>query len=206
MPPTYDPSERRRHVGNMLLELIADEGLAGTNIRAVAELAGCSVGAIQKYFRTKDDMLEFALQLVGERVEARLQSVDRTGTLVDVVRNWLLATLPLDAERRAEARIWAEFSVRAIGHRPYSEAAIAVDNDIRAALTEYLEEGRRQGAVSADIETSTVADALIATSDGLALTMLYDEGREMEALAALDVVINRLLPLPGPTLHTRRTG
>ena len=197
VPQTYDPTERRRHVGNMLLELIADEGLAGANIRAVAERAGCSVGAIQKYFRTKDEMLEFALQLVGERVQARILSVDRTGALVDVVRSWLLATLPLDAERRAEARIWAEFSVRAIGHRSYSEAAIAVDTEIRAALTGYLAQGRREGALSTDVETSAVADALIALSDGLALTMLYDQDRELEAVAALDVAIKRLLPCPG---------
>lgn len=197
VPQTYDPTKRRRHVGNMLLELIADEGLAGANIRAVAERAGCSVGAIQKYFRTKDEMLEFALQLVGERVQARILSVDRNGALVDVVRSWLLATLPLDAERRAEARIWAEFSVRAIGHRPYSEAAIAVDKEIRAALTGYLAQGRREGSLRGDVETSAVADALIALSDGLALTMLYDPDRELEAVAALDVAIKQLLPCLG---------
>ncbi len=181
----------------MLLELIADEGLPRASVRAVAERAGCSVGAIQKYFRTKDEMLEFALQLVGERVQARILSVDRTGAVADVVRSWLVATLPLDAERRAEARIWAEFSVRAIGHRPYSEAAIAADKEIRAALTGYLEQGQKESAISAGVETSAVADALIAISDGLALTMLYDKDRELAALAALDVAIDRLLPLPG---------
>ena len=189
----------RRRVGHALLDLAGKEGLAGASVRGVAAAAGCSPGAVQKYFTTSDEMLEFALDLAGERTAERLASVDTHGAVRDVVRGWIVATLPLDEERRAEARVWAEFAARAAGHPPFADTLALTDREVRAALAGVLDAARARGELAADLPVAAAAHALVAVSDGLAVQLLYD-GADPDAvraaLAALDGALAALLRVP----------
>ncbi len=56
--PVFDriPDEKRRRVLRSAKAAFARDGFAGTNVNRVAEAAGISVGALYKYFRTKEDL------------------------------------------------------------------------------------------------------------------------------------------------------
>ena len=61
MPKQVDREERRREIAAAVLRLVATRGVEAASLRAVAAEAGVSMGAVQHYFTTRDEMLRFAL-------------------------------------------------------------------------------------------------------------------------------------------------
>lgn len=103
----------RRRVAEALWATILREGIAGVSVRAVAAEAGVSGGTVQYYFRTRAQMLQYAMELIARRVERRLRDMPRSGSAREWTRGALLQMLPLDAERRHEFGVWLAFSAHA---------------------------------------------------------------------------------------------
>ena len=185
---------RRQQVGEAVLRLAAREGLDGVSVRKVAAEAGCSPGAVQKYFATRDAMLFFALELAGERTWQRLSRVEVSGPLRDVVHAWLLATLPLDDERRAEARVWLEFAARASSSPAFATVLAEADATVRRTLSHFLQAAGDAGALLPGLPGDAVAHLLVALCDGLAVQLLYDPDQAPAALHALDAALTVMLP------------
>ncbi|MEU6799462.1 TetR/AcrR family transcriptional regulator [Streptomyces neyagawaensis] len=190
MPRTVDREEQRRHIGTALLRLVSERGLDEVSVRTVAAASGRSAGAVQKYFRTKEEMLAFAAELAGERVERRMAGVDASLPLRQALRALILTALPVDAERRAEATAQLAFAVHAAHHPRLAAIRRQVDEDIRQALAAWLE------SAGHGVHASAVADAVIALSDGLALRMLYAPQEHEHLLTVLDHALDALLPDP----------
>lgn len=57
-----DAAKRERILG-IVVEAFATYGYAGTNVNHIAKTAGISVGALYKYFATKDDLFMYIVQL-----------------------------------------------------------------------------------------------------------------------------------------------
>ncbi|MER5574841.1 TetR/AcrR family transcriptional regulator [Streptomyces massasporeus] len=197
MPKTVDREEQRRQIGAALLQLVAERGLDEVSVRTVAAATGRSPGAVQKYFRTKDEMLTFAAELAGERVESRMAEVDTTLPLRQALRDLILTTLPLDAERRAEATAQLAFAVHAAHHPRLAAIRRRVDQDIREALATWLESAGHEA------HAAVVADAVIALSDGLALRMLYSPQEHEHLLTVLDQALLTLIPGHDTDPHLR---
>ncbi|MFF7366679.1 TetR/AcrR family transcriptional regulator [Streptomyces tricolor] len=192
MPKVVDREEQRRRIGAALLRLVAERGLDEVSVRTVAAASGRSPGAVQKYFHTKEDMLTFAAELAGERIEQRMAGVSTALPLREALRALVLTTLPVDAERRAEATVQLAFAVHAAHHPRLAAIRRQVDQEIRQALAAWLESAGHESHATA------VADAVIAVSDGLALRMLYAPQEHEQLLTALDRALNALVPGPGP--------
>jgi AcrR family transcriptional regulator len=190
MPRTVDREEQRRHIGTALLRLVSERGLDEVSVRTVAAAAGRSPGAVQKYFRTKEEMLAFAAELAGERVERRMAGVDTSLPPRRALRALILTTLPVDAERRAEATAQLAFAVHATHHPRPAAIRRQVDEDVRQALAAWLE------VAGYGAHATAVADAVIALSDGLALRMLYAPQEHEHLLTVLDHALDVLLPDP----------
>ncbi|MFD9035433.1 TetR/AcrR family transcriptional regulator [Streptomyces sp. NPDC059567] len=185
MPKTVDRREQRRQIGAALLRLAAEQGLDQVSVRTVAAESGRSAGAVQKYFGTKEDMLVFAAELAGERIEERMARVDAGLPPRQALRELILTTLPLDDERRAEAAAQLAFAVHAAHHPRLAAIRRQVDHDVRQALVAWLE-------TAACPAPAATADAVIALSDGLALRMLYAPEEHTSLLAALDHALDTL--------------
>lgn len=193
MPKVVDRDAQRRAIGAALLAVVAEGGLAEVSVRTVAARAGRSPGAVQKYFRTKEDMLALALDMAGEATQQRMATVDRSGTPRQVLRRLVVATLPLDAERRAEALVWAAFADVATRHQPFAAVLQEIDQAVTADLVRWLEAGRADGSIVPRGETRQVADAVVALSDGIAARLLYHPEAADSLLAALDAALDALL-------------
>ncbi|MEU7115093.1 TetR/AcrR family transcriptional regulator [Streptomyces sp. NPDC046182] len=187
MPRTVDRPEQRRQIGAALLRLAAERGLEQISVRTVAAASGRSAGAVQKYFRSKEEMLVFAAELAGERVEERMALVDTGLPLRQALRELILTTLPLDEERRAEAAAQLAFAAHAAHHPGLASIRRQVDHDVRDVLAAWLD---RVGCP----EAGATADAVIALSDGLALRMLYTPAGQSSLLDALDRALDVLTP------------
>ncbi|WP_030899714.1 TetR/AcrR family transcriptional regulator [Streptomyces sp. NRRL S-474] len=193
MPKTVDREEQRRQIGAALLHLVAERGLDEVSVRTVAAATGRSPGAVQKYFRTKEEMLTFAAELAGERVERRMAGVDTALPPRQALRELILTTLPVDADRRAEATAQLAFAVHAAHHPRLAAIRRQVDRDVREALAAWLE------SAGHGTDAAAVADAVIALSDGLALRMLYAPREQEQLLVALERALDALVPEDGRT-------
>lgn len=197
MPKSVDREEQRRQIGAALLHLVAERGLDEVSVRTVAAATGRSPGAVQKYFRTKDEMLTFAAELAGERIERRMAEVNTALPLRQALRDLILTTLPVDAERRAEATAQLAFAIHAAHHSRLAAIRRQVDQDVRQALTTWLE------SAGHETHAAALADAVIALSDGLALRMLYTPQEHEHLLTVLDRALDTLIPAPGTDRHLR---
>ena len=113
MPKRVDHDERRRTITEALARIAARQGLAGVTMRQVAAEAGVSVGRVQHYFASKDELLLAALRgLAGraaERVRRAVGALGPEATERDRIRATLVEFLPLDAERRAATVLFRAF-------------------------------------------------------------------------------------------------
>ncbi|RNL86961.1 TetR/AcrR family transcriptional regulator [Halostreptopolyspora alba] len=109
MPKIVDHGRRRRELAEALWRVVARAGPSAVSIRTVATEAGWSAGALRHYFQTRDELLEFAIELTEERITRRVQERARVGgdePVPERAAAFVEELLPLDERRRAEFRIW----------------------------------------------------------------------------------------------------
>ncbi|MFE1770079.1 TetR/AcrR family transcriptional regulator [Streptomyces sp. NPDC059008] len=193
MPKTVDRDEQRRQIGAAVLRLASEQGLDEVSVRTVAAASGRSPGAVQKYFRTKDEMLTFAAELVGERIEERMAAVDFGLPPREALRALVLAALPVDAERRAEAAAQLAFAARAAHHPGLGAIRRQVDQDVRTLLADWLASVGHGSGPAPAADCLALADGVIALCDGLALRLLYAPDDREALLRALDRALDALL-------------
>jgi AcrR family transcriptional regulator len=163
MPKIVDHDARREELAAAVWRLVSREGLEAATVRRVAADAGWSTGALAHYFAGKDDLLRFAFGLVVERWRARVAAAGES----DRARAMLLAALPLDAERRAEIRIWFSFLGLALARPELATEQRTAYRLWRAALADAL---RERGHADPDAD----AAALIALVDGLSVQAAFE--------------------------------
>ncbi|MFE5585348.1 TetR/AcrR family transcriptional regulator [Kitasatospora sp. NPDC056531] len=189
MPKQVDHEERRRRIAEAVCALIDAQGLEGVTLRDVATRAEVSMGAVQRCFRTKDEMLRFALAHIGEQVTGRAHARLRSApaqSAASAVGHVVGEVALLREEHRAEARIWLAFL-----------AAAAVNPDLAASLrTSYTDlEGlltRLVAEASGSLDAQDEARTLLALADGLTEHVLIGHRTAEEAERLLHAHLARL--------------
>jgi AcrR family transcriptional regulator len=182
VPRQVDHEQRRQKIAEALWRIVSTQGLEGVSLRNVATEAGISMGLVQHYFSSKDEMLLFAFGMLSARVEARLMAAKPQGP---PIKTMFLEMLPLDDERRAEAHVAVAFMARAAVSPAFAEATRAQSPMFREYLAGLL---RADGLSDAD-EHVTI---LLAALDGLTVHILAGQLTPEAAVKALDVHLERL--------------
>ena len=187
-PAPVDHEERRRALTRVLLDLVAERGIEGASIRALATAAGVSIGTVQHYFASKDDLLRHAYrQMAAEAGEHAERRAGAAATPADALREVLLELLPLDRRRERALRIGLAFGVRALQS---SDLAAELQRDTR----ELLDGLRELLAAAGAADPRREAIAVMALNDGLSSQLLFDEELTgAEAVAVLDAHLARVL-------------
>ncbi|MER5441531.1 TetR family transcriptional regulator C-terminal domain-containing protein [Streptomyces sp. NPDC002790] len=200
MPKQVDYEERRRRIAEAVCALIASSGMEAVSLRDVAAQAQVSMGAVQRCFRTKQDMLLFALehitQHVSERAGRRI-AVTSTPQAASTLLSHTLAELALlDEESRTQARVWLAFVARA----PASEELAAVLHETYAKLHDLvvwlIRYGQDTQEVRRNLDPDLEARTLLALADGLTAHVLAGHHTSTAALAILQHHVDRLLEAP----------
>ncbi|GAA1550951.1 TetR/AcrR family transcriptional regulator [Kribbella hippodromi] len=181
MPRRVDHRERRELLADALMRLAATHGLQGVSLRQVAGEAGVSTGMVQHYFRTKDEMMTFALSMAGSRIRARSEAAAASGTPRELVRGVLLQILPLDDTRRLESHVGLAFLAYAAVKPAIREGLRADADELRGFIARQL---RAAGAGNLDPDLAAIG--LMALVDGLGMQLLSGQYAEQDAVAALD--------------------
>jgi len=184
MPKKVDHHERRTLIADALMRVAAEQGLEAVSLRHVAAEAGVSAGMVQHYFRTKDEMMAFALSVVRERGQKRVEeAVVRIGPDPSprlLLRTLLSALLPLDDAAREDGRVALAF-LAYTAVRPAAATSLREDT---AQLVEFV-----ASLLPGD---EAQAAGVLALMEGLGMYLLGGQYTEEQALAALDAHLDLL--------------
>ncbi|KUL52345.1 TetR family transcriptional regulator [Streptomyces sp. NRRL F-4489] len=183
MPRQVDHEGRRRRIAEAVCQLADESGLEGVTLRDVAARAEVSMGAVQRCFRTKEEMLVFALTHVGERITARVTArlvaspAQSAGTALGHAATEIAL---LQEERRAEARVWLAFVAQAAVSPPLAGILRTSYAELQTLFTRLIAEA------TATPDPERAARTLLALADGLTTHVLIGHLSPAEALHVLD--------------------
>jgi TetR/AcrR family transcriptional regulator, transcriptional repressor of bet genes len=190
VPKQVDHQERRGQIAEAVCRIAGRDGLDVVSLRQVAAEAGVSMGRVQHYFTTKDEMLLFAFHTISDRVEQRIAlavaEVGERPSARDLVRALLGELLPLSEPARAEAPVLVAFLARAVVEPAIAEA-LRVGG---VGLQEFLAEQVRSGHTGLDARCEAVG--LLALVDGLMTQMLVGHTDTDTAVNTLDYHLDRI--------------
>ncbi|MFI0481500.1 TetR/AcrR family transcriptional regulator [Actinomadura sp. 9N215] len=164
-----DAGARRTQVAEALMSTVAERGLARTTLADVAAAAGVSVGLVQRYFRTKDDLLRFGVEWIYGRARERVRQVDVTPPVRGIVVRIMETFLPLDEERSRELRVWLSFLQASLTDPDMAATHKAATRELVDGIAEALRAARRRDELPAGTDVAAEAAALVAFVDGLSL-------------------------------------
>ncbi|RSO04072.1 TetR family transcriptional regulator [Streptomyces sp. WAC 06783] len=185
MPKQVDHESRRRQIADAVCHLADEHGLEGVTLRDVAARAEVSMGAVQRCFRTKEEMLVFALGHIGARISARLTESPAQSARSALGHATTEISL-LRPEHRAEARVWLAFVAQAAVSPPLAEILRGNYADLHGLFTRLITEAT--GSPDAEREART----LLALTDGLTTHVLIGHLSPDTALDTLDSHLTRL--------------
>jgi TetR/AcrR family transcriptional regulator, transcriptional repressor of bet genes len=196
MPKQVDHQARREQITEAVYRLIAQRGFDAVSLREVAAEAGVSMGLVQHYFKTKDQMLHFALDRMHDRVARRLQhrlaSLAEPRTTRAVLRAMVLEAIPTNDESRADAYVSMAFFNRALVEPTYNAALKATYPSVLAALSQLLRQARDNNELVPDTNPEQEAVNLYALTQGLLGPLLIGHYTPQAATAALDHHLDQL--------------
>jgi AcrR family transcriptional regulator len=187
LPKQVDHEARRREIGAAVCRVVAARGLDAVSLRHVAAEAGVSMGRVQHYFATKDEMLLFAFRLISDRVAERIGRL-RSDDPRTFLRALLLELLPISEAARAEAPVLAAFLAQSVVEPRLAEPLRAGGREMAAFVAAQIRAVRAEGDAERD------AMALLAFVDGLMLQVLIGQVSPETAAELVDHRLSQVLP------------
>ncbi|WP_407285314.1 TetR/AcrR family transcriptional regulator [Streptomyces sp. BP-8] len=176
---------------------IAENGLAGLTMSALAERLGTSGGHILYYFGSKDLLLLEALRwseaTLGEERRALLTRRLSAERKLDLFLDLYLPRGPRDARWMLWIELWARTPSNESLHQAQEEMDQSWQDDLESLLSKGVERGR-----FAPLDVSARASELLALLDGLSTRVVLGQrgSDHARALAAARSAAERLIPRP----------
>jgi DNA-binding transcriptional regulator YbjK len=195
VPRRVDHEARRRAIAEAIFEVIGSRGLEAVSLRDVAAQAGVSMGAVQHYFVSKDQMLLFALGHMRDRVLTRMQAeLAAIGepTARETVRAAAKAMLPMGEQGRQEAIVAGAFYSFATVHPVYADVLREGYQRLLSVSRQSLRAAAEAGEIADGIDTDREAAMLFFMIQGLIGPILIEILSPADALALVDHQLDRI--------------
>ena len=173
-PRKQQALEMRGRIQNVALDLFDREGFENVSVEEIAQKAGCSVGNIYHYFKSKD---ELAIQVTGH-VDAAYLTLEEE-YLADTAhtsREKLLDFVGQSLRISSSDPVLYKAFIHAM---KYPEQAVLQRNENRVyfrVLSELVELCRRDGCIDARYDGDTVVEQLVTLHRGTLLEWRIYEG------------------------------
>ena len=121
-----------------LYRVVDAEGLDAASLPRIARELNATTGLLQKYFRSKDELLLFAQDQLVEELTASVTAVlNQEGRLQDRLHKALCAIALIDDAARA--RVWLAFAARAVANPRLHARHVEGAREIRDLCRQVLE-------------------------------------------------------------------
>jgi AcrR family transcriptional regulator len=175
--PPLDPGElsrRKRAILDATLGLVAAQGADAVRLRDVARASGVSVGSLQYYFDSRDQLIREAFdQHAREVVDLVTLSGDGSAT----PRARLFAVLEAATRRpdlRHSSALWMEFVTAGLHDEQLRALLENAYEAWRDLLAEVVRTGTETGEFRPSLPPETVVACLVALIDGFELAVAID--------------------------------
>ncbi|WP_188988448.1 TetR/AcrR family transcriptional regulator [Saccharopolyspora thermophila] len=196
MPKQVDHEARRNQIAEALMRLASKGGLEAVNLRDVAAEAGVSMGAVQHYFRSKDQMLTYAMEHANNRAAARirqrLQSEPDRPSVRVILRTLMVEMLALSDDSRTEFLTAVAFFLRALNSPDLAADYRKSWPQLEQWVADELRRAQESGDLPPDRDVEKEAAALLLIPDGLSVGLLLGHRTGEQALEAIDYHLDRL--------------
>lgn len=169
MPKLVNHDQRKIELGEAVWRVIRAEGLEHVTVRRVAREAGMSLGSLRHYFVTQSDLIAFSMQLVSNRVKARIAGLKLSGDLRRDFLSIVGELLPLDDERRAEAEVWLAFTGRTLVDPALASLRNEVHDELYRFFRFFVERLAKARPDAGELDVEREAKRLHALVDGLSV-------------------------------------
>jgi len=161
--------DKRRHILETAIREFASKGYDGTNINVVAKKAGISVGAMYKYFESKEDLflmiIDICMQVLEDTLKRVIESDDFIMNKVERIFKEIQKT-----SRESKDLICLYNEMTTIGNKDIVERVSRDIESISAkAYAELISKGQLSGEIRKDIDPNLGAFFL----DNLFMTLQF---------------------------------
>ncbi|KST63866.1 TetR/AcrR family transcriptional regulator [Mastigocoleus testarum] len=162
---SYD--DRRIEVAKAAWRVIVREGLDRASMRAIAQELGSSTGVVTHYFRDKEELTLFALELVFASVLEDIKVCGEGRKGVERLEQIIFSALPLKANDRDDWKVWTAFLGYSTGRERLIKEHQKRYQFLQEILCKELADLQTAKLIRADLDLTLEANALIALVDGI---------------------------------------
>lgn len=193
---------RRDEILASATRVFARRGCAQATMNDVAAEAGLSVGAIYRYYPSKDDLVRAVFEHIGESTRALFtRAAERADTPADILRGagWAIEQRFREAPAREETILVLEAILADARREGDSPARGRQLREAYVFLTERLfREAQEQGALDPGIDARGLALLFVSLMVGIhVLSLEFGESFDMKPLREMvDELLERFAPRP----------
>ena len=186
VPKIVDHEQRRTEIIHALWQGIYEQGIHAASYQTVARAAGISVGRIQHYFTSKQDLVRAGCQAIVDTAES--VHFGRTEALepFDALTELLTQPIPRNNAFRLGTAVWYAYLAQAVADPQIMEI---VTKACRETLDYAAGLLKQAGAPAQE------AERLIALSNGLAQATMVGAATANEAVRILSQEVDSLKSL-----------
>jgi TetR/AcrR family transcriptional repressor of bet genes len=199
VPKQVDHDARRAAIAQALWQVARVRGLERLSLREVASKAGMSLGQLQHYFASRQELLVFAMEFMSrknvERVTERLIAVDDADHVARL-RAIVLEMLPIDEDARVGSLLNIDLLLEAARHEALRDRVRQRTAGLRTLLEGQIALAVQSGDISPECDPRAEAALLISLADGLRTHYHLGAHTADEALSLMEGHLSRLFGEP----------
>lgn len=196
MPKIVDHEQRRRQIAESVWTIIGLRGIEAVTLRSVAAEAGVSMGTVQHYFSTKDEMLVSActqfVELASSGADSLMDASNDPSQPRTIIRAIMQQTMPLTEEQRTGSAVWLAFVTRAAVDDQLAAFIRQAWDRLHRFVSSQLAIAQEAGQVPQGLDADLEAAVLITMADGLASHLLVGQYTATTAIEAVDHRLEQL--------------
>jgi AcrR family transcriptional regulator len=193
MPKIINYDNQKEIIAEAAWRIIKREGIGNASVRNIAKEAGISSGALQHYFSSQSQLLEFAMNMVVERVEGRFTLIGNeiSSITLENAKKILWNLMPVNEEQELEMEVWLSLTVKAQHEPSLNKISKSTNESMYLIILTLLKQLEEAGLLKKGLELSMEAKRLHILLDGLSLhRMVSPDNMTNDVLHA---VLNRHL-------------
>ena len=176
MPKVVDHDAQRVKFAEAAMSLIAQHGLEGVTMRAVAAEAGLSYGSLFHYFSSKDELLMHAVRHSTSLQTKRLNEYASQYSGLKALEHLLCDDAIINESSRDDWIVWLTFLYKAAMQTSFAEAYAELIDGWQARIVRLLEDAQQAGEIRSELDVGFEAVAIWAYSAGISqLSLLHPE-------------------------------
>jgi AcrR family transcriptional regulator len=172
--PADELTRRKRAILDAALALVAAKGADAVRLRDVAREAGVSVGSLQYYFESRDQLIQEAFDQHARHVIDAMRLADDPATAPWDRLRALLEAAVLRRDLRQSAALWMEFTSASLHDEELRALLKGTYEAWRCLLAEIIDRGIEAGAFCPVLPGDLVVSCLVALIDGFELAVAID--------------------------------